>query len=188
MKIAFTGKRPQALCGYQQSLYVDFVANLTATLNLFYERGYDTFISGGAQGFDQLAFWAVHNLKKQHPDVKNIVYVPNKTQADKWLTDGLFGQKEYKLMLSLADEVRIVNPKTGLNKRESIASLFERNHAMVDDADCVIALYPDDTWESSTGGTAETMRYAVEHSKPLYQIFYETGQQGLILTDCKKIR
>lgn len=73
--LCFTGRRPKNLCGYNNNKYNDLVDKVTEICETFHQNGYRNFISGGAQGFDQLAFWAVLRLKKIHPDVKNIVYV-----------------------------------------------------------------------------------------------------------------
>ena len=83
--ICFTGRRPQDLCGYDyKSKYEGLQKWLTGYLEEFYKKGVRNFISGGAQGFDQLAFWVVEDLKKNHPDVKNIVYVPFQGQESRW--------------------------------------------------------------------------------------------------------
>ena len=77
--MSFTGRRPKDLFGYVKENYVPLVNKLTDELIQFYkEQGFDTFITGGAQGFDQLAFWAVDRMKRQGYMVKNIVYAPFK--------------------------------------------------------------------------------------------------------------
>lgn len=132
--ICFTGPRPKKLLeenGYNKSKYVDFVNSLENILKLICEKSVKplSFISGGAQGFDQLAFWSVYKLKQDNPnfDIKNIVYVPFRGQDKTWKEDGLFGQSEYRLMLSCADEIVYLsnNIKTyGL----IVKSLIGRNH------------------------------------------------------------
>ena len=181
--MAFTGRRPKDLCGYDAEPYREFVAELTEILYLFYIKGVRRFISGGAQGFDQLAFWAVYRLKTQKglTDVENILYLPFKGQERRWAETGCFSQKEYRQMLALADSTRIIS---GSN---SIKALFDRNHAMVNDAGILLGLYPDDSWRTAKGGTAECLRYAqsCQKSRPMdiYQLRYTVQPSGLKITE-----
>lgn len=178
--LCFTGRRPKDLCGYKKEKYKNLVDCITKFCDYFYKQGYRNFISGGAQGFDQLAFWAVNKLKASHPDIKNIVYVPFKGQERNWLATGLFSRQEYRLMLSLADEVVYLQDE--LHDYKDIAkALFARNHAMVDASDAVIALYPDNTWPTSKGGTAECMRYAETHHKDIHQIDYTIANNEITI-------
>lgn len=186
--VCFTGRRPKDLCGYNKKSYENFVNDLEKYLEEnFCKKGYKTFISGGAQGFDQLAFWAVNRLKKKYPDIKNIVYVPFEGQETKWAIDGLFSQKEYKLMLSLADNYEYLYKVNKNNYSEVAGALIKRNNKMVDDSDCVIALYPDDAYITDTGGTSECMRYAVKCGKPVYQIKYKIQNNELDFNEVTKI-
>ena len=57
----FTGPRPKNLFGYDDDeAYKYLLAVTKEVVDLFYYYGYRYFISGGAQGFDQIAFWAVN--------------------------------------------------------------------------------------------------------------------------------
>ena len=101
--VCFTGRRPKDLCGYNADSYKTLVSAVLVILeNLYQTQGVRRFITGGAQGFDQLAFWAVHNLRKNHPDVENILYLPFRGQESRWLAKGPFSQDEYRLMQSMA--------------------------------------------------------------------------------------
>lgn len=79
---AFTGHRPKYFFArpYDEEnrpKYNQIVGQIKdEILNLYDNYGVRTFISGGAQGFDQLAFWAVHAVKQTHPDIRNLVYIP----------------------------------------------------------------------------------------------------------------
>lgn len=180
--MAFTGRRPKDLCGYDAASYRQSVADLAEILYFFYNNGIHRFISGGAQGFDQLAFWAVHRLKTQKgcTDVENILYLPFKGQERRWAETGCFSQKEYRQMTALADSVHIIS---GNN---SIRALFDRNHAMVNDSGILLGLYPDSSWRTAKGGTAECLRYAVscKKSRPIdvYQLKYGIHATGLLLS------
>lgn len=174
----FTGRRPKNLCGYSHNPYVNFTQDLVKSLEELYTNGVRTFISGGAQGFDQLAFWAVEIFKRQHEDVQNIVYVPFRGQENRWKEDGAFGQSEYNKMLKTADEVVYLQEKLS-NYKEIAAALTDRNKKMVDASDIVVALYPDLSYRKNTGGTAHCMRYAEEKNKQIYQIEYEIKNEKL---------
>lgn len=180
--MAFTGRRPKDLCGYDTAYYRQFVTDLAEILYFFYNNGVHRFISGGAQGFDQLAFWAVHRLKikKGCADVENILYLPFRGQERRWAVTGCFSQKEYRQMTALADSVHVISDSN------SIRALFERNHAMVDDSGILLGLYPDNSWRTAKGGTAECLRYAqsCKSSRPIdiYQLRYCAQQSGLEIT------
>lgn len=75
-----------------------------------------------------------------------------------------------------------------LPNQAGVRALFQRNHAMVDMSDMVIALYENDAWPYTKGGTAECMRYTASHSKQLLQIRYETESGQLTLKGLERIR
>jgi uncharacterized phage-like protein YoqJ len=174
--ICFTGRRPKNLWGYEKNNYVGLVNQLKEVLKTLHSVGYVRCISGGAQGFDQIAFWAVNALKREGYYFENVVYVPFRGQSSVWKAEGLFSQKEYNLMLGLADEVVYVGEKTSEEKSEITKLLHNRNHAMVDDSDFIIGLYPDKSWEKADkpSGTAECLRYAKEQNKRILQIAPQT--------------
>lgn len=184
--LCFTGKRPKELLGYSYSQnYAEFIQWLSQYLETLYYDGITNFISGGAQGFDQLAFSAVALLKAKYPDIRNIVYVPFSGQHLKWSTNPNtpFSQSAYNQMLSQADEVKYlyeVNPSDFGKVR---TALMNRNHDMVDASDIVVALYPNDDYQSGTGGTAECMRYATKQHKTMYQIKYIIQDNRIVPTN-----
>lgn len=193
--LCFTGQRPKDLCPtapdkYSARPYKKFVNDLTLYLDDMYKAGYRNFISGGAQGFDQLAFWAVAKLKKAHPDVQNIAYLPFKGQEGAWVDDtGLFTPTNYRKMLKLADKVVWTSEHQGIQVDTQTGyginqALNMRNHAMVDDSDIVVALYRDprgvDMTKKSGSGTNNCMRYAMERGVPIYQIVYDNDATGAL--------
>lgn len=104
--------------------------------------------------------------------MKNTVYIPFYGQDGRWMENGLFGQNEYRRMLSLADDIKCIRDMLPNGDRYNIPALMmKRNEAMVDDADIVIALYPFDMdWKTMSGGTANCMRYAHRNHKPIQPI------------------
>lgn len=158
----FTGPRPAKLFGYDMEKYYPMHDFLVQVIDELYDSGIRTFISGGAQGFDQVAFWSVYTAKKTHPDIQNIVYIPYEQQSKGWKKEGLFGINEYNLMLKKADSVRNVSGIVSPGSRPiAVKALMDRNKAMVDDSDVVIGLFPHGSdYNTSSGGTAACLRYA----------------------------
>ena len=183
----FTGRRPKDLCGYKWGNYQEFMNTLINYLDTLYSQNVRRFISGGAQGFDQMAFWAVDALRKKHPDIENIVYVPFEGQEGRWM-DGsdAFTRSEYYAMLKAATSVNVLIDKDHVNQYKVPKYLLDRNIAMVNDSDFVIALYPGDDWTTNTGGTSHCMRYAKGKGKSIHQITY-TINKGLHFGDVKII-
>ena len=172
MIMCFTGRRPKDLFGYEKARYLPLMEALKSCLRQHINEGYDTFISGGAQGFDQLSFWAVNRLKDEYSHIRNIVYVPFEGQERIWKDTGLFSKHEYRLMLKFSDEIHVVTPGNIGNKADVVKALHDRNHAMVNTSDAVFGLFPDLSWQSPTvkGGTAECLKYAHSAGKPIYQL------------------
>lgn len=82
--ICFTGPRPAKLYGYtKKEEYQKIVDQIKEMIRGFAKFGIKNYITGGAQGFDQLAFWAVNSLKKEY-DIQNIVYIPFQGQEHLW--------------------------------------------------------------------------------------------------------
>lgn len=184
LKICFTGRRPNSLCGYIKDNYVPFVKQLVNILKKYITDDVQ-FITGGAQGFDQLSFWAADELLHTNDTqftIENIVYVPFKGQERNWRRDGLFGQNEYNSMLNHATSVVYLENEL-YEKYTIIRALYDRNHSMVNDSDIVIALYPDDSWTTEKGGTAECMRYAKSKNKKIIQLKYNIVDNKLNIND-----
>lgn len=174
--ICFTGRRPKDLAGFQFQNYANFLDDLTLYLDSVYQQGYRNFISGGAQGFDQLAFWSVNRLQSKYNDINNVVYVPFPGQQSPWSSrsDDFFNQFKYREMLQKADVVRFISKQRPFDRDAAARILDDRNKAMVDDAEAVIALYPYDDWNSNgRGGTCNAMRYAYSKNRPIYQIKFK---------------
>lgn len=169
LTVTFTGRRPKDLFGYyDKASYQRIVDKLKILLTELYNKEARTFISGGAQGFDQLTFWAVNGLKKIYPDIRNVLYIPHEKQSDVWKNDGLFSRDYYKLMLSLADEIKIISREYNIDtsyRDGIIRSLLKRNEAMIDSSDLIIGLYNHNIdFLTSKGGTAAALRYSMQNT------------------------
>ena len=172
--VCFSGPRPHKLYGYNRQLYGPLYNQLVGLVRNLYDMGYRKFISGGAQGFDQLCFWAVDTVRKEHPDIENVVYIPYKGQESKWRIDDIFGQNEYRAMLQAATAVHSITPD---GKPASIAALFQRNEAMVNDSDLLLCLYPDQPFRNTKGGTAHAISYACDKTSiNVYQLVLDVNK------------
>ena len=175
----FTGGRPKSLYEYQpysdihKPDYHDMMMNTAAFLESVYQNGIRRFISGGAQGFDTIAFSAVQILKRSHADIENVVYIPFNNQDSRWTENGIFSKKTYRKMLGLADEVIVCDPTFNASDEpfyKVSRKLMERNECMVNDSIIVIGQYPNTSWSlpSTKGGTANCLRYAVDVGRQIY--------------------
>lgn len=175
--MCFTGRRPKDLCWYDTAKYQEFASDLAKIIyDTFYiSLGVRRFISGGAQGFDQMSFWAIERMKTMYglKDVQNIVFVPFEQQEIRWAEKGCFSQTEYWMMIKKADQIVVVCDDN------SIEALFARNHAMCDYSKYCLGLYPDDNWRMNKGGTAECMRYAAEHCFQTIRLEYMIDNTGM---------
>lgn len=150
--VCFTGKRPNKLYGYDKGGDYEYLFDTIYFVckHLYLRYNVRQFITGGAQGTDQLAFWAVQQLAQRHQDIKNIVYIPFEGQEARWSVCGLFGQTGYREMLRSASYVRVVSDTS------SSGAFLMRNKLMVDHSDAVIAVYDG----KLSGCTEQTVNYA----------------------------
>lgn len=160
--LSFIGRRPKDLCGYVKGAYDDLVSWLAKRVYEDYYLGKNVrnFITSGAQGFGQLAFWAVEHMRRIHEldDISNIVFCV-KGQDANWSKQGSpFCADEYARMTRMANLVLWI-------EGGAIKALFECNHQLAKNADYVLALYPDGNWGVGTGGTSECMRFAATRLK-----------------------
>ena len=118
--------------------------------------GYTDFLCGGAMGFDLLAGERVLALRQKLPGLKLHMILPCKGQADRFSpADKL----RYDALLAQADRVEWLSPKYYRG------CMLARDRVMVDRADCCVC------WlTNSEGGTAYTVRLAVNKGLPLYNM------------------
>lgn len=180
--VFFTGHRPSGLAGYRRDGYGQLSAFLTRCLSTFATAGnVDRFISGGAQGTDQLAFWCVQDLKRQGLDIKNELVLPFPGQEERWSEYGVFSKEEYRRMLAAADKVTYTAKAKPGDYRKVAAALMERNSDMMRQSDICVGLWEaDDKWKdpATKSGTADALRKAVKAGLEVYIVRYrvENGQ------------
>lgn len=173
--VCFTGHRPKTIfkdSPYDRSkrpMYQKIVDELHIVVCDLIQKGYTHFITGGAQGFDQLAFWAVNSAKSGCKDIVNDVYIPFKGQSNKWAETGLFSKKEYEQMLNLADNIYVCTETIDINNyKDAVKALMYRNECMVNASSLVVGQYINDTWKTaSRSGTANCLQYADTKHKTL---------------------
>jgi len=140
-----------------------------------------TFISGGALGIDQIAFWAVQKLKVKYgyAQVKNILAIPCSDQSSVWKKDAITAW--YDKSIAIADEVIYVDTLSGYSNgipgKHTNVKLVLRNRYMVDRSDYVLAV-----WDGSVGGTKDCVTYAQRSGKNIY-VLNPTSLQFSLLSD-----
>ena len=179
----FSGPRPKHLVGYNYAGYKDLVEHITELVTVLYtDYGIRKFISGGAQGFDTCAFWAVDKVKRANPywDITNAVYVPFPNQCDGWAKVGAFSSNDYNKMLRLADFVNYVCKIEPAEYRQACLMLDDRNQAMVNDSCVVIALRNEGDYRK--GGTMNCINYALRNGVDVVYVPHVVGNQQVIMT------
>lgn len=151
--------------------------------DMFYKNHIDTFITGGAQGFDQIVFWTVNIMKMSLP-VRNVLYLPFKGQESRWLQNGLFGQTQYQMMLKHTDEVQYCTDLTQTADSSQIYQALQyRNECMIRNSSAVIALLYK-TENTPTGGTGNAVRFAAQIQKPVMTLNYKfESNNQIVITD-----
>lgn len=146
--LCVTGHRPKDLWGYNPSANYSGLQNkIYQCLTQFHTAfGVTRFVSGGAQGVDQLFFGAVDYYRSQGNNVENVVYIPFKGQESSWLKSGMFSQDEYNTMLSKATSTKLCSTSvTNLSANKMIVgALMDRNTHMVNDSDYVLGVFKGD--------------------------------------------
>ena len=112
------------------------------------QKGYTTFLSGMALGFDTICAETVLDLKKKYGNVKLIAALPCKTQDMKWSDKD---RKRYKKLLKKSDGIRCI-----YDEYAGEECMIERNRYMVNNSSLIIALY-----NGISGGTKSTIEYAM---------------------------
>lgn len=160
MKLCFTGCRPHKInmpYDISDKQYNTLVAKITEKVIYYIQQGVNTFYSGGADGIDILSFFVVHKLKKQYPNIKNIVCIPTSKQRE-WSKSG----KWYDMMLKLADETILVYEIEEYKSDNINVKLNNRNKYMVNNSDYILAI-----WNGSSGGTFNCIKYGQKENKKI---------------------
>lgn len=116
-------------------------------LKIYIRRGYNTFIAGGAMGFDTIAAEEVIRLRSEGNAVRLILALPCRKQTEKWID----GEKviTYDRINGLADGIVYTSDCY------FSGCMHTRNRFMVDNSSACIAYC-----KKSSGGSAYTCNYA----------------------------
>ncbi len=129
---------------------------LRKTLVELIEQGYCYFGAGGALGFDTMAAQTVLDLKEKYPQIKLILVLPCKSQADSWPESD---KRMYEYIMSQADKIKYTS------EHYYRGCMHTRNRHLVDNSSVCICYLT-----KNTGGTAYTVKYATEHSLKIYNV------------------
>ncbi|MGN1227498.1 MAG: SLOG family protein [Christensenellales bacterium] len=110
------------------------------------ERGYSTFLSGMALGFDMICAEIVLRLKNIYPYINLVCVLPCKSQDAFWSN---YQKRRYASILEKADKV------VCMSENYTNSCIRERNEYMVNNATLMIALF-----SGRSGGTKKTIDYA----------------------------
>ena len=111
------------------------------------ERGYTTFITGMALGFDMICAEILLELKKKYKFIKIIGALPCRNQDKLWPAKE---KERYRKLLDKLDAIRCI-----YNEYNGAECMHERNHYMVSNSSLIIALY-----NGLPGGTQKTIEFA----------------------------
>lgn len=136
--VAFSGHR--TYCG-------DAAEALRRTVGELYARGFRTFLSGMAVGFDLAAAEAVLELRERASGVRLVAAVPFRGQESRFSPAD---RERFRRVLAAADSVEMLAPAY---HRGCYAV---RNDFLVDNARVLVAWY-----DGSPGGTRYTVRRAL---------------------------
>lgn len=121
-------------------------------------QGYDTFLVGGALGYDTLAQLTVLRLRRDFPYLRIVMAIPCRDQDARWDERD---QRMYRTLCRLSDD-RVV-----LQERYDERCMLARNRFMVEHSSRCIAC-----WSGSVrGGTAYTVRLARRRGLPIVNVW-----------------
>lgn len=125
-------------------------------------EGTSGFLCGGAMGFDTLAAEMVLEARSRFPEVTLTLALPCPEQADRWPPRA---RQEYEAIREAADEV------VYLSDRYTRFCMMQRNRYLVDHASLLLCYLT-----KPTGGTAGTVKYALQKGVPVVNLAMELGE------------
>lgn len=158
--LSFTGHRPDKLGGFSgekaKLIQDNLFGHLARVVMRAVDRGFDTFISGGALGLDQIAAEAVINRKRNpvYAHIKLVIAKPFPSQHIKWPQHAV---DNYNRICDQADEVFVIS-----GDPYSREKMQKRNEWMVDHSAACCAV-----WNGGNSGTGNCVKYARSIFKPV---------------------
>ena len=123
---------------------------------LYTAYGVRRYLCGMAEGCDMYFCEAVLSLRQEHADVFLEAAIPFAGQADHWPEHQ---RTRWAKLVEQCDKVTV------LRQEYSPSCMMDRNRYMVDNAQILIACY-----DGQSGGTLNTLRYAVKKDLEILQI------------------
>ncbi len=120
------------------------------------EEGYDTFLSGMAEGFDMLAAEAVLKVKMKRANIRLIAVVPFLGQESGYFPRD---KKRYQDILHSADKV-VITSDTYHKK-----AFFVRNDYMIQNSSLIVCYY-----DGQRGGTMYTYNRALRNNMKIINL------------------
>ena len=151
-RCCFTGHRPEKLKIAEDEV----IKSLKKEIRTAIADGFQTYISGVARGIDLWAAEIVLDFRDEGVSIRLICASPYKGFESRWSREW---QERYRRVMERADLVRFICP------RYSRDCFQRRNEWMVDHSARVIAAY-----NGGSGGTRNTVEYAMRHSVPVVYV------------------
>lgn len=120
--------------------------DLQKTIEGLIEKGYTTFLVGGALGFDTLAAIVILRLKRENPNVKLVLVLPCLNQTNGWSENDI---RIYEKIKEKCDKFIYTS------QEYTSDCMFKRNRYLVDNSSICISYC-----KNTRSGTGYTVRYA----------------------------
>lgn len=146
-----------------------------------YKKGKRRFVSGGADGVDNLFAYAVSIYKKTHNDIENVIAIPFKDQYNfplfnkqrseelnkKWFNfyRYIMSHADTKIYVDTLAEYKVNNTIVG---KFNAQKFFKRNEFMVDISSIVIDIFRGEVADKAAGprsGTKHCINYAIKKER-----------------------
>ena len=121
---------------------------LNKQIEILINNGYDTFICGGALGFDTLCASAVLAAKSRNENIRLVLALPCENQTERWQRKDI---EIYNSIIEKSDKVIYTS------SQYDNGCMHRRNRFMADHSSLCICYL-----KRSFGGTAYTVKYAAE--------------------------
>lgn len=163
--IAFWGKEPSDLFGYDRILYKNMrrsVQDLIEHMTLDRSRHVKVLVNG-AQGAGQIAFWAAEAAKRRGCPVSTELIQPWEGWDQGWAEDSAFGRNEYRSILSKASTV--VNVGEPVSETEKVALIRQSYEKLVNFSELQFVFFRSSLNPHIGGKTLRAVEYAKTHGK-----------------------
>lgn len=155
MTVCLTGYRPLKLPWKYNEFSPEALAfkeTVSKEIVSLFEKGFDTFICGMAQGFDLICGRIIISLNKiNRTKISLVCMIPFAGQQEKWSQSV---KEEYQDILNNCASSRVCSTSY------TPSCMQQRNKEMVDSCDIVLACF-----DGIPGGTANTIKYAIKKGK-----------------------